>query len=83
MLVFHLTAATNPVIALNPTTIVMAISVGENRPVIIRAHPSKNSQMKIMTANQTTKQGTAAHLAICRFWKPATIGNQSGSVCTS
>src|ERR1700719_3911354 len=53
-----------PVTAATPTTSVMAISVGENRPETIRAHPSRNSQMKTMIVNQNNRHGRAAHLAI-------------------
>lgn len=76
------TADAIPTTDATPITIVIAISVGENVPVTIRAHPSKNSQMNAMMASQKRKQGSAAHFAHPERRNPSHARAHTGAVCT-
>src|SRR6185312_2067731 len=80
MFVFILNALTTPQIDASPTTIVIAVSVGENVPVTIRAQPSRKSQIRIITTAHNTKQGIAAHLLHSEPRSPSTMANHSGAV---
>ena len=53
--------ATSPTMEATPMTIVKAISVAEKWPVTTRAQPTRNSQIKTITANQKIRQGSATH----------------------
>ena len=52
----------SPISAEVPMTTVIAISTGEKCPLITRDHPNKNSQMKVMAANQKSNIGRTTHL---------------------
>jgi hypothetical protein len=81
-LALRLNALTIPTTAANPTITVIAISVGENVPETIRAQPSRNSQIKIISISQKKKHGRAAHLIQPERRMPRTMAIQSGDVCT-
>jgi len=76
------TAVTIPTIEANPTITVIAISVGEKVPETNRAHPSRNIQIALISKNQKTKHGSAAHLLHPERRTPETIAIQRGDVCT-
>jgi hypothetical protein len=76
------TAVTMPASEANPTTTVIAISVEEKVPETNRAHPSRNIQIALITKNQKTKHGSAAHLLHAERRTPETIAIHRGEVCT-
>ena len=78
----RLSALTIPTTEANPTISVIAISVEEKVPETIRAQPSRNSQIKIISISQKTKHGSAAHLIQPERRMPRTMEIQSGDVCT-
>jgi hypothetical protein len=63
-----------------PTTIVIAVSVGENVPVITCARPSRKSQIIDIRKSQRMKHGRDVHLLNSEFLNPATTVIQSGEV---
>jgi hypothetical protein len=81
-LALRLDALTMPTTEANPTISVIAISVEEKVPETIRAQPSRNSQIKIISISQKTKHGRAAHLVQPERRMPRTMAIQSGEVCT-
>ena len=60
----HRAHTVKPIIAAIPITTVIAISVGENRPDTMRAHPSRNNQMNTVIASQKAMHAKAAHFAV-------------------
>ncbi len=71
-----------PTIAATPTTRVMAISVGEYVPVIMRAQPSRKSQISDIMKNQIRKHDRAAHFASAEPRMASTTAIHSGVVWT-
>jgi hypothetical protein len=78
----RLNALTIPTTEANPTISVIAISVEEKVPETIRAQPSRNSQIKIISISQETKHGSAAHLIQLEPRMPRAMAIHSGEVCT-
>src|SRR6202047_1124824 len=77
-----LTALAIPTIEASPTITVIEISVEENVPELIRALPSKKSQIAIITRTQKTKHASASHFAQPDRRMPSTISIHSADVCT-
>src|SRR5436190_22870259 len=76
-------ATTIPSVDATPTRIVIAISVTVYVPVTIRAQPSRNIQIAIISNSQNTKHDTAVHLASSERLVPSTIAIHSGAVWTT
>ena len=65
-----------------PTIKVMAISIGVKCPDTTFAQPRRNSQIRVISPNQTIKHGSEAHFAISRRRSPSRIGTHRGKVWT-
>ena len=63
-----------------PTTIVIAISVGEKVPEIRCDQPSRNNQMRLISKSQQMKQGIAVHLLHRESRNPRMTVGHTGAV---
>jgi len=76
------TAVIIPTIEASPTITIITISVDEKVPDAIRAQPSRNNHITIISSSQKKRHGSAAHLLQPDWRAPRTMAIQSGAVCT-
>ena len=75
--------ATSPRIDDNPTTSVIATSMGENVPEMTCAQPRRKSQIRLIISSQQQKQGSAVHLVQRESRKPKMTVGHTGAVWTT